>query len=179
MHVQEHSTFREGLVTGLIGAVIVAGWYFIVDLAGGQPLHTPNVLGKIFFRGDLTPGVRNIVPQVVVGFTVFHFLLFALVGMALTLLVHLATRNIALRMGVWIGLVVAFGLFAGLTYMLGTATGERLSPWPVVSGSLLGVLGMAGYLWRRHPRLGRSFDDAPLGAEGQAPPHPPGGPRAA
>lgn len=179
MHVQEHSTFREGLVTGAIGAVIVAVWYFIVDLAGGQPFHTPNVLGKIFFRGDLTPGVRNIVPQVVLGFTVFHFLLFALVGMGLTLLVHLATRNIALRMGVWIGLVVAFGLFAGLTYMLGTATGERLSPWPVVSGSLLGVLGMAGYLWRRHPRLGRSFDDAPLGAEGRSSPHAPGGPRAA
>src|SRR5882724_11534087 len=55
------------------------------------------------------------------------------------------TPNIALRMGVWLGMVLAFGLFAGLTYMLGTATDERLSPWSVVSGSLLGVLGMAGY----------------------------------
>lgn len=92
---------------------------------------------------------------------------------------HLATRNIALRMGVWLGLVVAFGLFAGLTYMLGTATGSRLAPWSVVSASLLGVLGMAGYLWRRHPRLGRWFDEAPLGAEVKPPPHPPDGPRAA
>ena len=105
----------------------------------------------------------------VLGFTVVHFIIFALVGMGLTLLVHLATRNIALRMGVWIGLVVAFGLYAGLTYMLGTATGERLSPWPVVTGSLLGVLGMAGYLWRRHPRLRRSFDQAPLGAKSSRP----------
>jgi hypothetical protein len=69
-------------------------------------------------------------------------------------------------------------MFAGLTYMLGAATGDRLSPWPVVTGSLLGVLGMAGYLWRRHPRLGRSFDQAPLGGEGRAPTHPPKGPRA-
>jgi hypothetical protein len=173
MHVQEHSTVREGLVTGAIGALIVAVWYLLVDTAGGQPLHTPNVLGKIFFRGDLTPGVRHIVPQVVLGYTIFHFIAFALLGMALTMLVHLASRNLALRMGVWIGLVVAFGLFAGLTYMMGTATGERLSPWPVVSGSLLGVLGMAAYLWRRHPRLARSFDDAPLGAEVPPPPHPP------
>jgi hypothetical protein len=178
MHVREHSTVREGVVTGVIGAVIVALWYFIVDTAGGQPLHTPNVLGKIFFHGDLTPGVRQIVPQVVLGFTVVHFLAFALVGTGLALLVHLATRNIALRMGVWIGMVVAFGLYAGLTYMLGMATGERLSPWLVVSGSLLGVLGMAGYLWRRHPRLRRSFDQAPLGAEVPPPPHPPGGPQA-
>jgi hypothetical protein len=178
MRVEEHSTFREGLVTGAIGALIVAVWYLIVDSAGGRPLHTPNVLGKIFFRGDLTPGIRSIVPQVVLGYTVFHVITFALVGMGLTGLVHLATRNMALRMGVWIGLVVAFGLFAGLSYMMGTATGERLSPWPVISGSLLGVLGMAGYLWRRHPRLGRSFDDAPLGDEVPAPPHPPGGPQA-
>jgi hypothetical protein len=48
-----------------------------------------------------------------------------------------------------------------------------------VSGSLLGILGMAGYLWRRHPRLGGSFDEAPLGDEVKPPPHPPGGPRAA
>jgi hypothetical protein len=178
MHVEDHSTVREGVITGAIGAIIVALWYFIVDTAGGQPLHTPNVLGKIFFRGDLTPGVRQIVPQAVLGFTLAHFVVYALAGMALTLLVHLAARNIALRMGVWIGLVVAFGLFAGLTYMLATATGERLSPWPVVTGSLLGVLGMAGYLWRRHPRLRRSFDQAPLGAEVPPPPHPPRSPRA-
>ena len=179
MNVNEHSTLREGTMTGLIGAVIVAIWYLIVDTAGGQPLHTPNVLGKIFFRGDLTPGVRQIVPQVVLGYTVVHFVIFALVGTGLTLLVHLASRNIALRMGVWIGLVVAFGLFAGLTYMLGTATADRLSPWSVISGSLLGVLGMGGYLWHRHPVLVRSFDQAPLGAEVKPPPHPPGGPKTA
>lgn len=173
MDVNDHSTVREGAVTGAIGALIVAVWYLIVDTAGGQPFHTPNVLGKIFFRGDLTPGVRQIVPHVVLGYTAVHFLTFVLMGMGLTLLVHLASRNISLRMGVWLGLVVAFALFAGLTYMLGAATGERLSPWSVISGSLLGVLGMGGYLWRRHPRLVRSFDEAPLGAEGKAPPHPP------
>lgn len=173
MDVNDHSTVREGAVTGAIGALIVAVWYLIVDTAGGQPFHTPNVLGKILFRGDLTPGVRQIVPHVVLGYTAVHFLTFVLMGMGLTLLVHLASRNISLRMGVWLGLVVAFALFAGLTYMLGAATGERLSPWSVISGSLLGVLGMGGYLWRRHPRLVRSFDEAPLGAEGKAPPHPP------
>ncbi len=177
MDVQEHSTLREGLVTGMIGALIVAAYYFVVDTAAGQPFHTPNVLGKIFFRGDLTPGVRQIVPRVVVGYTVFHFFVFALVGVALALLAHLASRNPALRMGVWIGLVVAFGLFSGLTLMLSTATGERLSPWPVVTGSLVGVAAMAWYLWRRHPRLGQSFDRPPLGDEVEAPPHPPAGPR--
>lgn len=179
MHVQEHSTVREGLVTGIIGALIVALWYLVFDSAAGRPFYTPNVLGKIFFHGDLTPGVRRIVPGIVVGYTALHFVAFALVGMGLTLLAHLAARNIALRMGVWIGVVVAFGLFAGLTYMLATATGERMNPVVIVGGSALGVAAMAVHLWRRHPRLGRSFDEAPLGAEVASPPHPPEGPRAA
>jgi hypothetical protein len=179
MHGQEHSTVREGVVTGIIGAIVVAVWYFILDTAGGQPLHTPNVLGRILLGGDLTPTAGRIVPQAVIGYTVIHLLVFALAGVGLTLLIHLASRNPALRMGMWIGFVIAFGLFAGHAYMLGTASGERFSPWSVIGGSTLGVLGMAGYLWRRHPRLARSFDEAPLGSEVPPPPHPPERPRAA
>jgi hypothetical protein len=179
MDAERHSTVAEGIATGVIGAIIVAIWYFIVDTAGGQPLHTPNVLGKIFLRGDLAPSAGRIVPLAVLGYTVIHFVVFALVGVGLTLLVHLALRNSSLRMGVWLGFLIAFGLFAGLTYMLSTASGERFSPWSVVSGSVLGVVGMAGYLWRRHPGLRRSFNEAPLGSEVPPPPHPPERPRAA
>jgi hypothetical protein len=178
MDGQQHSPVREGAVTGVIGGVIVAVWYFIVDTAAGQPLHTPNVLGKIFLRGNLTPA-SGIAPQAVIGFTVLHFVLYVLIGIGLVVLVHLAVRDISLRMGVWIGLVVAFGLFVGEIYMLATASGERFSPWLVISGSVLGVLGMAGYLWRGHPRLRRSFKEAPLGSEVQPPPHPPERPKAA
>lgn len=178
MNAERHATVGEGVAAGAIAAVIVATWYFIVDTGGGQPLHTPNVLGKIFLRGDLAPGGR-IVPQAVIGYTIIHFVFFALVGVGLTLLVHLAMRNTSLRMGVWLGFVIAFGLFAGQTYMLATASGERFSPWSVISGSVLGVLGMAGYLWRRHPGLRRSFQEEPLGSEVPPPPHPPERPRAA
>ncbi|MGN6393573.1 MAG: hypothetical protein ACTHM9_15195 [Gemmatimonadales bacterium] len=179
MRVQEHSTVREGTIAGVIGAVVMAVWYLVVDSAGGQPLHTPNVLGKIFFRGDLAPSVTRIVPGVVIGYTVLHFVLFILVGMGLTLLVHLAVRNTTLRMGLWIGFLIALGTFATVTYLLSAAAGERFSPWSVISGSVLGVLGMAGYLWRRHPRLSRSFQESPLGSEVPPPPHPPERPRAA
>ena len=173
MHAQEHSTVREGLVAGLLGAVIVAVWYLVVDTAAGRPFHTPNALGGVFFRGDANPGSREIVPGLVAGFTVLHLVAFALVGMALTLVVHLATRNLALRMGLWIGLVVAFCFLAGLTFMLTASTAERVRPWTVVLGSLLGVVTMGWYLWRRHPRLGA---DVPLGAEVKSPRHAPGPP---
>ena len=174
MHAEEHSTVREGLVTGLLGASVVAVWYFLVDSAAGQPFHTPNVLGKILFRGDLTPGVRHVVPGVVAGFTVVHLAFWALVGSVLTLVTHSAVRNLALRMGVWIGLVIVFCFTAGITYMLAVATGERLPLWSVLGGSFLGVAVMGWYLLRRHP--GIRDTDRPLGDEVDAPPHPRGRP---
>ena len=174
MYAQEHSTVREGLVAGLLGATILVAWYFVFDLAAGTPFHTPNVLGKVLFRGDLEPGAREVVPRVVAGYTVLHLLIFALAGIGLTLLVHLTARNLALRMGLWMGLVVAFAFLAGLTYMLATATEERLPVWSVVGGSLLAVVAMGWYLWRRHPRLA---SDAPLGDEVKTTPHAPGAPR--
>lgn len=174
MHAQEHSTVREGLLAGLLGATIVAAWYLVFDSAAGSPLRTPNLLGKVFFRADLDPGVREIVPGIVAGYTALHLILFALAGIALTFLVHLAARNLALRMGLWIGVVVTVCLFTGLTYMLTTATAERVPLWSVAGGSLLGVGAMGWYLWRRHPRL-RSA--APLGDEVRSSPHAPGAPR--
>lgn len=172
MGAQEHSTVREGLITGLLGATIVAAWYLVFDTAAGRPFHTPDVLGKVFFRGDIGPGAREVTPGVVAGYTVIHLVMFALVGMALTFLVHLATRNLGLRMGLWIGLVVTYCLFTGLIYMLTTATAERVPLWTVAGGSLAAVAAMGWYLWRRHPRLAT---DAQLGDDST--PHPPGAPR--
>lgn len=176
MH-EEHSTVREGLISGLIGALIVAAWYFVLDAAAGRPFHTPNMLGKIFFRGDVPPAGGAIVPVAVAAYTMLHVLTFALAGVALTLLAHLASRDLSLRMGIWIGLVVAWFFFAGVTFTVATLTGERLPLWAIIVGSLLGTSSMATYLWRRHPQLARSFQDHSRGGEMEAPPHPPRSPR--
>jgi len=172
MDAQEHSTVREGLIAGLLGAAIVAAWYFVFDAAAGRPFHTPNALGKVFFRGEFGPGGREIVPGIVAGYTVLHLIMFALGGIALTFLAHLATRNLGLRMGIWMGLVVAFCLFSGLIFMLSTASGERIPLWSVVGGSLAAVAAMGWYLLRRHPRLAAN---AQLSDEST--PHAPGAPR--
>lgn len=168
----EHSTIREGLVVGTIGALIVALWYLVLDVAVGQPLQTPTLLGGVLFQGRVLPK-GSVVPELVLGYTALHLVFFVVLGMGLTLVVHLATRHISLRMGVWIGLIVAFCFLAGLTYMLTAASGEHLPLWAVIGGSLLGIASMGWYLWRRHPRLSGSFREAPLGDEVPTPPHPP------
>jgi hypothetical protein len=176
MQGREHSVVREGTIVGILGAVVDAAWLLVFDVTSGRPLHTPNALGRVFFAGDVNPGAREISPEAVLGFTFVHVLTFLVGGIGLTGIVHLVSRNPAFRMGLWIGLVVAFAYFAGLAYMLTTSTGERVSFWSVAGGNLLALGAMGVYLWRRHPRLGTP---APLGAEVKTTPHPPGAPRGA
>lgn len=169
-----HSTLHEGLVTGLIGGLIVAAWYLAYDIGRGEPLYTANVLGQVFVAADTTPSVRRIAPLAVVQYSLLHFAFFFALGIALTALTHVATRNPNLRMGVWLGLVIGFLFFLGLLRMLFSVTDERFPLWASVGGSLLGVGAMAFYLWRRHPGLRGTFNEAPLGDEVKPPPHPPG-----
>jgi hypothetical protein len=93
MHAQDHSTFREGLATGLLGAVVVALWYIVWDVAAGRPLHTFNVLGRILLQGDVNPGPRVFDPAATAGFLIVHVAIFLLLGMVLALLAHLGSRN--------------------------------------------------------------------------------------
>lgn len=172
MGPREHSITREGTATGVVGAALVAAWYFVGDVLAGRPLRTPSLLGQLVFRRDFASPFQRVFPEVLAGITVMHVLLFVLAGIGLTFLIHLAGRHPSWRMGVWIGLVVAFGLFSGLTVMLTTASGQRLPLWSVLGGMLVGFVGMAWHLWRRHPRLAQSFREAPLGSEEPPPPYP-------
>jgi uncharacterized membrane protein YgdD (TMEM256/DUF423 family) len=176
MSSREHSVVGEGALTGLIGGAVVAIWYLVMDVAKGQPLYTPNVLGQVFVGRDTTPGF-HIVPQAVAEYLVLHFAVFILLGLLLVWLTHLSARNPSLRMGVWLGLVIGFLLILGHLVMLYSLTDQRF-PWVTsVGGTILGMGSMTWFLWRRHPFLRGTFDNAPLGAEVKPPPHPPGAAR--
>jgi hypothetical protein len=80
-------------------------------------------------------------------------------------------------MGVWLGLVISFLFSLGFLLALYWTTRERF-PWvSAVGGSILGVVSMGMFLWRRHPGLRGTFEEAPLGSEVKAPPHPGAGSR--
>jgi uncharacterized membrane protein YgdD (TMEM256/DUF423 family) len=173
MSSRGHSSIGEGLLTGLIGGLVVAVWYFLVDVSRGRPLHTPNVLGQVFVGRDTTPGF-HVMPGAVAEYTLLHFAVFLILGILLVWLAHLASRNPALRMGVWLGLVIGFMLFLGHLWMLYSLTDQRFPWWTALGGSILGLGSMAWYLWRRHPGLRGAVE--PLGSEVKPPPHPPGAP---
>jgi hypothetical protein len=160
----------EGLVTGMIGAAVLAAWYAIFDVRTGHPLQTVSAFGKFAFRGYSTTASAAVQPQATAGTMAFYVVLFVLIGFGLTKLVHMAARHRYLRMGVWLALVIVFVAYLNLTLIVAASAGLQLPLTRVVIGSLLSTAAMAAFLLIRHRhRWGTS---EPLGAEGQAPPHP-------
>jgi len=76
MNPGERSVVREGIVAGLIGAVVVALWFFIFDLARGKPFITPTLLGSMVFFGVKTPVGLEPAVGPIIGYTILHGLAF-------------------------------------------------------------------------------------------------------
>jgi hypothetical protein len=168
---RSHSTFREGVIVGLIGAAVVALWYFIIDLAGGRGFYTPGLIARVLFG---LPEAQAESFGMIALVTVIHLTVFALIGIALTAMLHLGLRHPAWRMGVVIGFVVATGFISGMMYALGPASGDRIPVWEVIGGSLLGVAAMIVALRRHHAALLDGLRGVALGDETESPPHAPG-----
>src|SRR2546422_5254249 len=71
----------EGMLVGLAGAIAVAAWFFVYDLAEGTPFRTPALLGAALFEGLRDPAALTITPALVLEYTVVHGLLFLLFGL--------------------------------------------------------------------------------------------------
>jgi hypothetical protein len=170
MHAQEHSTIREGLVTGILGAVVLAVWYLGSDAIHGQVLHTPNVLGKIFVAGDTAARGTSIAAGAVAGYAAFHVVAFLISGILLAWGIHAAMRHPSLRTGVVIAIVVGLGIVYTVLFMAPPFVRDPSLRWSVVLGALVAGIAMLIYLWRRHPALTQQVQET----EVPGPSHPPG-----
>jgi hypothetical protein len=140
----------EGFYTGLIGAAIVIVVFLIHDLFSGRALLTPSLLGSLVFRGAAPPDPMAIDLPMAIAFNGLHIVTFILIGWCASLAVHVVER----RSELWylLAIVVLGLLFAG--FILDAALGvPGLGRFHLWAGGVLAVLGMALYLWARHPRV--------------------------
>ncbi len=161
---QTHSTVREGITVGVLGALAVAVWFLIVDSIGGRPLHTPALLGAILTRATdpmaAAAGSGRLMLAAI--YTPIHFILFALFGVLVVFILHRAPKVPSLLMLAML-LFAAFEVgFSGLVAILSQTGLGDLAWYQVAVGNLIAVGVMAWYLIRRHPKLGslwrRSLD---------------------
>jgi hypothetical protein len=160
--LRDNPTVLRGLVTGLIGAAVVAAWFFMLDLAEGVPLATPAALGAALLFGAGGPAEVVISFGLVATYTVVHVVAFAVAGLVLVALAEQVERAPAMALVVILtGIVLEALAFATLVvaaeWVLGT-----IGWWSVAVGNLLAVLGMGWWVWRTHPRLQHQVRHEPM-----------------
>lgn len=148
--------YQEGIVAGVIGAVTVALWFFVVDLVNGRPLYTPTVLGTALFRrgGGLSSiETLPISMEMVLMFTWAHGLAFAAIGGVVARLLTTAERHPSVGFGIFL-LFVIFEAGFTVAAMLFAAPILKALTWPaILVANLLAAAAIGVYFWLRHPTL--------------------------
>ena len=159
-----HDLLREGLITGLIGAAVVAAWFLVIDLVQGRPLSTPSVLGQVILYRLTTPVITPPDTGAVIAYTLLHIGAFVLFGIAVTQLVHFAMSSPLARFGLMIVAVCFEVFFLIMTFAVFKGTSSLFPWWSVLAANTLSLLAMGLYLKRSHPGLRHQYEKEPLGA---------------
>ncbi len=141
----------DGLFTGMIGAVVVAAWFMVLDLLRGQPLMTPALLGAVLLHGAAAAAttVRVGAPEVA-AYTAFHFVAFMAVGLLLSWLMSLFERFPIVFFVLALLFVFLQVGFIGLSVALHLEAPGLLPAWGVMVANLLASAAMAAFLAARH-----------------------------
>jgi hypothetical protein len=163
---ERHSSIREGIIAGVLGATTIAIWFLIVDVVAGHALYTPDLLGRglISILGK-PPAMPDTMATHVLAYTLFHYAAFALVGIIVASIVHQSARTPAVLAG-FLVLFVMFELGAyGLAGLLTETRFGGMAWYQIFIANLLATVVMGWYMWVRHPDLKRDLSTALAGED--------------
>ncbi|MCG8468272.1 MAG: hypothetical protein MJB57_08690, partial [Gemmatimonadetes bacterium] len=163
--LKTHEITRHGIYAGLIGAVVVAIWFLLIDTVLREPLYTPAALASVLFQGGTGPADVEISTVPVLGYTLAHFAFFLLFGVALSGLTEQVAKFPPLVFGVLILFVVFEVFFIAMVAVLGRWVLESLAWWAILVGNILAALAMGGYMWKVHPELKERLTSEAVWAE--------------
>ena len=159
--LRDHPALLRGVINGLIGAAVVAVWFFLLDVARGTPFHTPAALGSALLLGAAGPGEIVVTFGVIVVYTVVHIAAFVIAGVVFVALAEQVERVPAMALLVLLTAILLEGLVlatigVGAQWVLGT-----VGWWSVAVANVLAVLAMGWQVWRTHPMLQRRLLEHP------------------
>lgn len=140
----------DGAVAGIIGAFVIALWYLIFDAASGHPLGSPGLLAATLVgsAGGVHVGAGLMLSRIV-----FHFFIFALIGVVAAVILETAETDETLFPTMMV-LVPIFEIFCIMILMLiGPSAGVSLPWWKFLIGDLMATSAMLVFFLERHPTL--------------------------
>lgn len=147
------SPLLHGAIAGVAAGAVVALWFLVVDLATAGAFHTPTVLMGTIQGDPNTPATFRIVAT----YTVLHFGVFALLGMAAAWFMGAIGTSPGLLVGALFGLFVLTSVYYGALLVTGVRVLTVLSVWHVLGANLVGGMVMMAYLhhaWHAEAPLG-------------------------
>jgi len=153
----QNRTVREGITAGVLGATAVAVWFLILDTVAGRPFATPAMLGSSLATLFGSPRTGSATVHVL-GYTLFHYAAFVIVGLIVAAVVNNAENEPSLLIGFLI-LFIAFEIgWYGWTALLARPESfGQLAWYQVMVANLIAAATMGVYMYRRHATLPRRF----------------------
>lgn len=143
----------QGIVTGLLGALAVALWFFLVDIVAGRPFFTPAALGGVVLRGVTDADAVEVTVGIVGAYTVLHLLAFAVVGTGLVWVAERVEREPGLWLLSLLAVIVLEALFVGVAGTVSAAVLGAIGWVAIGIGNVVAVVVMTLWLLRVRPLL--------------------------
>jgi hypothetical protein len=142
--MRRSTTVVDGAVGGIIAGAVVAVWFFVVDLASGQPFHTPRVLAAAFLGHDSTLAPARLVAV----YTLLHLGIFAVLGIGGAMLMRATSEVPRVLTGALFGIGALSTAHYGGLLLLGAPVLTVLPPVQVLAATIVGGIAMMLYLHR-------------------------------
>jgi len=162
MALKAYPQLTRGLITGLLGAAVVAVFFFFVDLVTGHPFATPSALGFALLFGPSSHAAYNISLDMVAAYTVVHGMAFVVAGVVFVTIAEQIERSPSLLLLAGMTVIVLEGvvvaaLALGAQWALGA-----WGVWLTLVANFLAVASMGWYVWATHPMLRAKLRGEPL-----------------
>jgi uncharacterized membrane protein YphA (DoxX/SURF4 family) len=152
---------REGVIAGVIGATVIAIWFFGVDLVAGHALFTPATLGRGMLSIFGPVPASESTALLVAGYTVVHYAAFVVIGLVAAMIVFVANREPSILLGFVVLLAaIEVGFYAFVSLLEQATPLGSLAWYNVMIGNVLAAAAMGTYLLRAHPVLREQFAHA-------------------
>jgi hypothetical protein len=145
-----------------LGGSVVAIFFLIVDVARGDPLLTPTVIGAALFQGISPAEVAGVDLGLVTVYSFVHFAVFGLLGAAFSVLVHeaeLHAKHPAVLLFTIFAVVEVGGIGAGTVFA--PAVMAWIGYVEIAAANFLAAFAMAAFMVSSHrPELWREWKDS-------------------
>ncbi len=161
----QHRIVREGVLAGVLGALAVAIWFLIFDLIRGQIFFTPGALGSAVFYRIGSAAEVQVGLFTVAGYTLVHFAVFILVGLAAAAIAVEAEKTPPLLLAGLLIFATFEAFFLGVLAVVAEWLLGAIGWVSIGLGNLLATVVMAAYLLHAHPELRAALGRQTLAAD--------------